>query len=79
MHVLLFCSSTIIFGCCVNLSLTYNGRNCGFCDNLETARYFLMKLNKWRDGKVEIMHIFFILLIRPKLWLLWQLEVSIGL
>ena len=25
-----------------------------------------MKLNKWIDGKVEIMHIFFILLIRPK-------------
>ena len=28
------------------------------CNNLKTARYFLMKLNKWIDGKVEIMQIF---------------------
>ena len=40
----------------VSVPLTYNGRNCGSCDNLNTARYFLMKLNKWTDGKVEIMH-----------------------
>ena len=63
----------------VSVPLTYNGRNCGSCDNLKTARYFLVKLNKWIDGKMEIMHVFFILLIRPKRWLLWQLEVSIGL
>ena len=24
---------------------------------LKTAKYFLMKLNKWIDGKVEIMHV----------------------
>ena len=24
---------------------------------INTARYFLMKLNKWIDGKVEIMHV----------------------
>ena len=46
--------------------------------NLNTARYFLTKLNKWIDSKVEIMHVFFIFLIRPKLWLLWQLEVSLA-
>ena len=60
MHVLLFCLSTINFGCYVNLvsiPLTCNGRNCRSCDNLKTARYFLMKLNKLIDGKVEIMHI----------------------
>ena len=37
--------------------LTHIGMNCGSCDNLKTAGYFLMKLNKWIDGKVEIMHI----------------------
>ena len=58
MHVLLFCSSTINFGCYVNLSFcSIDGRNCGSCDNLNTARYFLMKLNKWIDGTVEIMHV----------------------
>ena len=36
----------------VSLLLTYNGRNCGSCDNLKTATYFLMKLNKWIYGKV---------------------------
>ena len=36
---------------------TSNGRNCGSCDNFKTARYFLMKLNKWIDCKVEIMHV----------------------
>ena len=41
----------------VSVPLTCNGRNCGSCDNLKTARYFLMKLNKWIDGRVEIMHI----------------------
>ena len=41
----------------VSVPLTYNGRNCGSCDNLKTARYFLMKLNKWINGKVEIMHV----------------------
>ena len=41
----------------VSVPLTYNGRNCGSCDNIKTARYFLMKLNKWIDGKVEIMHV----------------------
>ena len=41
----------------ISVPLTYNGRNCGSCDNLKTARYFLMKLNKWIDGKVEIMHV----------------------
>ena len=41
----------------MSVPLTYNGRNCGSCDNFNTARYFLMKLNKWIDGKVEIMHI----------------------
>ena len=41
----------------VSVALTYNGRNCGSCDNLKTARYFLMKLNKWIDGKMETMHV----------------------
>ena len=41
----------------VSIPLTYNARNCGSCDNLKTAWYFLMKLNKWIDGKVEIMHV----------------------
>ena len=41
----------------VSVPLTYNGRNCGSCDNLKTARYFLIKPNKWIDGKREIMHI----------------------
>ena len=63
----------------VSVPLTYNGRNCGSSDNLKTARYFLMKLNKWIDGKVEIMHVFFHFDNPTKLWLLWQLEVSIGL
>ena len=61
MHVLLFCLSTINFCCYINLEvsvpLTYYGRNCGSCHNLHTARYFLMKFNKWIDGKVEIMHV----------------------
>ena len=56
MHVLLFCSSTKNFWLLcqpeVSVPLTYNGRNCGSCDNLKAARYFLMK---WIDGKVEIM------------------------
>ena len=56
MHVLqyklwLLCQSE------VSVPLNFNGRNCGSCDNLNTARYFLMKLNKWIDGKVEIMHV----------------------
>ena len=38
----------------VSVPLTYNGRNCGSCHNLNTARYFLMKLKKWIDGKVEL-------------------------
>ena len=38
----------------VSVPLTYNGRNCGSCDNIKPARYFL---NKWIDGKVEIMHV----------------------
>ena len=42
----------------ISVPLTYNGRKCGSCDNLNTARYFLMKLNKWIDGMVEIMHFF---------------------
>ena len=41
----------------VSVPLTYNGRNSGSCDNFKTAGYFLMKLNKWIDDKVEIMHI----------------------
>ena len=41
----------------VSVPLTYNGRNCGPCNNLKTAGYFLMKLKKWIDGKVEIMHV----------------------
>ena len=41
----------------VSVPLTYNGRNCGSCDNLKSARYFLMELNKWIDGKVEIMQV----------------------
>ena len=57
MHVLLFCSSTINFGCYVKLKFLF-GRNGGSCDNLKTARYSLMKLNKWIDGKMEIMHVF---------------------
>ena len=60
LHVLLFFSSTINFGCYVSLvsvPLTYNGRNCGSCNNLNTAKYFLMKLNKWIGGKVGIMHV----------------------
>ena len=40
----------------VSVPLTCNGRNGGPCGNLKTARYFLMKINKWIDGKVEIMH-----------------------
>ena len=43
----------------VSVPLTYNGRNCGSCDNLKTAKCFLMKRNKWIDGKAEIMHVFF--------------------
>ena len=61
MHVLLFCSSILNFGYCqseVSVPLNCNGRNCGSCDNLNTARYFLMKLNKWIESKMEIMHIF---------------------
>ena len=42
----------------VSVPLAYNGRNCESCNNLKTARYFFMKLNKWIDGKVEIMQIF---------------------
>ena len=41
----------------VSVPSTYNGRNCGSCDNLKTAGYFLTKLNQWIDGKVEIMHV----------------------
>ena len=41
-----------------SVPLTYNGRNCGSCNNLNTAKYFLMKLNKLIDVKVEIMHVF---------------------
>ena len=41
----------------VSVPLTYNERNCGSCDNLNTARYFLMTLNKWIDGKIKIMHV----------------------
>ena len=41
----------------VSVPLTYNGRNCGSWDNLKTAGYFLMKLKKWIDDKVEIMHV----------------------
>ena len=29
----------------------------GSCDNFKTIWSFLMKLGKWTDGKVEIMHI----------------------
>ena len=58
MHVILFCSSTTNFGFSeVSVPLICNERNFGSCDNLNTARYFLMKLNKWIDGKVEIMHV----------------------
>ena len=61
MHILLFCSSAKKFWLLcqpeVSVPLTYNRRNCGSYDNLNTARYFLMKLNKWIDGKVEIMHV----------------------
>ena len=61
MHVLLFCSSTKIFLLLfhpeVSVPLTHNGRHRGSCDNLNTVEYFLMKLNKWIDGMVEIMHI----------------------
>ena len=57
MHVLLFCSSTINFGCYVNLKFLFYWLIMGEID-LNTARYFLMKLNKWIDGKVEIMHVF---------------------
>ena len=42
----------------VSVPLTYNGRNCESCDNLKTAGSFLMKLTKWIDGKVKIMHVF---------------------
>ena len=41
----------------VSVPLTYKGRNCGSCDHLKAARYFLMKLYKWIDGKVEIMRV----------------------
>ena len=41
----------------VSVSLTCNGRNCESCNNVKTAGYFLMKLNKRIDGKVEIMHV----------------------
>ena len=43
----------------VSVPLTYNGRNCGYSDNFNTARYFLLKLNKWIDCKMEIMHVSF--------------------
>ena len=62
MHVLLFCSSTKKFWLLcqpeVSVPLTYNGRNCGSCDNLNTAGYFLVNLSNWIDGKMEIMHVF---------------------
>ena len=35
------------------------GKNCRSFDNLKTAGYYLMKLNKWIDGKMEIIHVFF--------------------
>ena len=38
-----------------------------------------MKLATWIDSRVEVMHIFFTLSAQYKLWLLWQLEVTIGL
>ena len=41
----------------VSVPLTYNGKNCETCDNLNTAMYFLIKLNKWIDGKSKIMHV----------------------
>ena len=31
----------------------------GSCDNLKTVWSLLMKLGKWTDGKVEIMHVLF--------------------
>ena len=57
-HIILFIHYNFWLLCQpeVSVPLTYNGRNCGSCDNLKTARYFLMKLNKLIDGKVEIMH-----------------------
>ena len=41
----------------ISVPLTYNGRNCVSRNNLKTAKYLLMKLEKWIDGKVEIMHV----------------------
>ena len=53
----------------ISVPLTYNGRNCRSCDNLKTAKYFLMKLNKWIDGKVEIMGVLFFHFVNPtKTW-----------
>ena len=49
----------------------------GSCNNLKTACSFLMKLASWIDSRVEIMH-FFTLSAQYKLWLLWQLEVTIS-
>ena len=61
MHVLLFYSHHYKFWLLcqpeVSVPLTYNGRNCGSCDNLKTAKYFLMRFQNWIDGKVEIMHV----------------------
>ena len=42
----------------VSVPLTNNVRNCGPYNNLKTDRYFLMKLNKYIGGKVEMMHVF---------------------
>ena len=56
------------FGCYGNLEfpLAYNGKN-GSCNNLTTTCSFLMKLAKWIDGKVEIMHVCFNLSAQYKL------------
>ena len=53
----------------------------GSCNNLKTACSFLMKLATWIDSRVEIMHILLLsnLSAQYKIWLLWQLEVTIGL
>ena len=52
--------------------------NNGSCNNLKTTCSFLMKLPTYIDSKAEIMHNFN-LSAQYKLWLLWQLEVTIGL
>ena len=67
MHILLFCSSTINFGCYVNLKFLFHrlimGENADPAITLKIHGFFLMKLATWIDSKVENMHIVLICLL----------------